>query len=443
VMSTYAMGVKENQRNDISYVHASGMDPARLVFWVKYGGLLPTEEALQWMKQHHADCYASPRLGFPVPGVKEWQSSSRRSELYGDFCRTYLETARQYLRKRPKDTLWFLDHYWKIGKEAVFWKDLFIAENIRFIIYQVPASENFIPSLAMSEIGGIAAYMERSILFEYCTFIHNAPNHLRFVTGPYSLNHMPEPSFTSLAVQTGALNIGGKRGIVPDIEKLHGTSRIIIAVFDEMPNEWYFGDSVQQMYQTLINLVDMDDRFGLLVKTKKPAVLERLKDIAAELERLRANGKCLVADWTVTSTDAAAAADIVVGVPSTAVFESLLIGARTVVFNPMRSGARVFCENNGLNRRFFEDGENMSTALRRYADGTDDSVGDCSDLVPKIDPFSDERGGERMGEYVQWCLEGFDTGLDRGQTITKANERYAETWGRDKLNQKNVYEPLM
>jgi hypothetical protein len=48
-----------------------------------------------------------------------------------------------------------------------------------------------------------------------------------------------------------------------------------------------------------------------------------------------------------------------------------------------------------------------------------------------------------MGKYVQWCLDGFDAGLDRGQTIARANERYAQAWGRDKLDQENVYEPLM
>jgi hypothetical protein len=160
-----------------------------------------------------------------------------------------------------------------------------------------------------------------------------------------------------------------------------------------------------------------------------------------ELRRLESAGKCLTANWKVTAANAAAHSDIVVLVPSTVAFESVLTGKRTILYNPMRSGSKLFYTNNGLNRRVFEDAEAMKQALIRFVDGKDDTVGDCSDLVLRIDPYNDRRGAERMGNYLKWCLEGFDAGLGRDQAVEEANKRYTKAWEKDKLTSKNAYSP--
>ncbi|MCP4710343.1 MAG: hypothetical protein GY869_17105, partial [Planctomycetes bacterium] len=285
------------------------------------------------------------------------------------------------------------------------------------------AGTNFIPTLAISENGGIAVSMERSILLDYCTYIHNSPNHLNFVTGPYSLTQIPEPSFSISSIQAGGLNIDVEYGVIDGIEQLKSRSEIIVTIFDEMPTDWFVGDSIGPLYRAMIALVDKDGRFGLLIKSKKQQVLNRLKAIYEDILRLKASGKCLVADSKSTPSTAAANSDLVVCIPSTAALESVLTGTRTIIFNPMRSTSGIFYSNNGLGKRVFQDSKTLLEALQRYADGADGSIGDCCDLVPFIDPFNDIKGAERIGNYLKWCLEGFDTGLDRSQTITAANER--------------------
>ena len=49
------------------------------------------------------------------------------------------------------------------------------------------------------------------------------------------------------------------------------------------------------------------------------------------------------------------------------------------------------------------------------------------------DPFRDDRGGERIGTYMQWLQEGFNEGLERQGALERANTLYAEAWGEDKL----------
>jgi hypothetical protein len=439
IMATYAMGISRERRNDISYFHAAAIKPERMAFFIKTHKMIPSPREFQWLRENHADCYAGPMVKTTIPGVRPWQSSPNLKKILKDFYRIYLKTFLQCLSGREKWSFWLLDQYWEMGLETARWKDFFYTNQISIIVHQVPAETNFIPTLAISEIGGMAVSMERSILLDYCTYIHNSSGHLNFVTGPYSLTQIPEPSFSLFTIQSGGLNIDVHDSVIDGIEQLKSQSEIIIAIFDEMPTDWFVGDSIGQLYQAMIDLVDKDGRFGLLIKSKKPQVFDRLKAIYKEIQRLKTRGKCLVADWQVTPSTAAANAHLVVCIPSTAAFESMLIGTRIIAFNPMRSIARIFYSNKGLGRRVFEDSQTLLEALEKYANGQDNSIGDCSDLVSFIDPFNDKKGAERIGNYLNWCLEGFDAGLDRGQTIAAANERYMKEWGKDKITDENAY----
>ena len=59
-------------------------------------------------------------------------------------------------------------------------------------------------------------------------------------------------------------------------------------------------------------------------------------------------------------------------------------------------------------------------------------LGDWSEHLDDIDPFRDNRGGERIGTYIP-VLEGFEQGMDREENISKANRLYADIWGEDKI----------
>ena len=71
-------------------------------------------------------------------------------------------------------------------------------------------------------------------------------------------------------------------------------------------------------------------------------------------------------------------------------------------------------------------------------------LGDWSEHLDDIDPFRDNRGGERIGTYMRWLLEGFEQGMDREENILKANQRYAKAWGKDKIfkSTKRITRPI-
>ncbi len=443
IMATYAMGLFDGKRNDISYYHAAGLTPDRMAFYFRYNDLLPSQEEQQWLQENRVTCVAASTMKARIPGVPKWKPSPRFKTFLNIFYGNYIKTTLQALRRRKPYSLWVLDKVWEMGKTTVEWKDFFSHNQVGIVVHQVPAVNNFLPNLAMSEIGGISCLMERSILFDYCTYIHNSPNHLSFVTGPYSLTQIPEPTFSAYTVQTGALNVGDASVPIEGYEALRGRCKVIVGIFDEMPNDWFFGDSVEEMYLALVELARRDSRFGLLIKTKKPQVLERLEKVNRAIVELEKEGKCLIADWKVTAFDAAAHSDVAVLVPSTVAFESVLTRTRVLLYNPMRSGSKLFYTDSGLNRRVFEDAPSMVSALVRYAEGKDDSVGDCSVLYHVIDPYEDRKGAGRMGHYLKHCLDGFAAGKERAEILSGANDVFTQQWGEDKITHDTSYEAYL
>lgn len=440
IMVTYATGLLPGQRNDISYFHAANIHPSRLLVFFRVAKYPPLQEELDWIAKNNISCISAQGMKSEFPGIPSWTPSPDLKTERRRFARHYLKSLFQALSLGKKHSWWFLDKLWKGGMDTAYWKDFFGNNKVSVYMNPNPSEFNFIPDLAMSEIGGLVAEAERSIRFDYCTYIHNPATHIDFITGPYSLTQVPERPFGLARVQTGALNVMESMQADPRALELKKKVRFLVTVFDESANDVFFGSSIRQLYRTVVDLVKGDDRFGIYLKTKKDDVLANMPDIQEEIKALTSANRCLLSDWKVSSAAASVLADIVISVPSTAAFESVITGTRTLLFNPMRSGSRLFYRNIGLNRRIFEDGPTLIEAVKKFADGNDDFIGDCSDIAREIDPFRDSLGPKRIGEYLQWCLAGIDNGMTPREIIHTTGQRYTKIYGKDKLTLENHHE---
>jgi hypothetical protein len=99
----------------------------------------------------------------------------------------------------------------------------------------------------------------------------------------------------------------------------------------------------------------------------------------------------------------------------------------------MRTGSSLFYSNEGKGRRIFECQDSLVQAIRDHTAGSRTGIGDCSDLVAEVDPFDDGQGASRLGMYLQWCLNGFEAGMEREEVIVQANELYAAEWGHERV----------
>jgi len=435
LLAQYSLGMNGDERNDIPFIHAVDFDLARLNFVIQNPIFLPDTSEVRWMLENNASFFFGPDVSLSHPEIPSWRSSWNRRREWIQFCKTFLKFSLQRLKYREKYSLWLLFHLWEVGKKTSYWKDYFISNEVKVAVHSFPSAKQFLFNLSLSEVGGISIQIEQTVLYDYCTYIHNFPCHIKFVTGPYSLTQIPEPLYSQHTIQCGAIQSFDKNLGLNGIDMKNNKKQIVIALFDEMPNDWFFGDSIRQLYEALIDLVQNDRRFYLLVKTKKNQVFKRLQDVKTTLKQLQQEGKCQLLEWKTSVSTAVHYSDLAVSVPSTAAFESVLAGKPTIVFNPMRTGMNLFYKNSGLNRRVFEDEQSMIFALKKFAEG-DSTVGDCRELLPELDSFNDGQGAERIGTYIQKCLEAFDYGQSREDILRTTNQWYAELWGDDKLSKR-------
>jgi hypothetical protein len=439
VMVNYSMGLTIGQRTDIAFYHDSPLTASQLMVYCLVDSHLPNERELAWIKENKIHTVANTWITRSLPGVTKRQPTPARNALLKEFYELYLRTYSQCRNNKNKYDMWLLDQYWSLGTQAADWIDFFIYNNVGAIVNLTPGEINFIPSYAISQCGGVSIECERSILFDYCTFIHNPPNHISFIAGPYSLTQIPEPKLSNYTIQAGMINFAETHnpieGLMPAAK-----DKFIITIFDENSNDVFHGRSIREMYEAMLDLLDEDNRFFLLIKTKKPIVLQKLPDVNERVLKNCAAGRCLLADWKVSASNASLTADLVVAAPSTAAFEGALSGTPTIVYNPMRSGSKIFYRNNGLNRRVFEDPEAMKEAVKRMAKGEDNTIGKCEDIAAEVDPMADGKGANRIGTYIKWCLDGLDKGMTREDILKEANKRYTDAYGKNTVTHENSFE---
>lgn len=439
IMVHFSLGVDRDMRNDIPFLPISDFDLSRVLFYFKYANKSPSAFDLKYFKEKGIDCFADPQISETIRDIPEWRSTDIFQKERARFGRKYVKIFPRVFFLGKGHANWILAKCWEMGMKMAFWKDFFLSNNVGILVHSIASANNFIANLALSEIDGIAVDVERSIFFDYCTYIHNLPCHVRFVTGPYSAAQIQEPAFSQHTLESGAFDNFRKDGQAERLEMHKKDGRIVLALFDEIPNDVFFGNSIEDFYRAALDLASADNRFFLLIKTKKPGVLEKLPNLKKEIEQLDLEGKSLFLDWKTTVSAASSCSDMVMSLPSTAVFESVVSGTPTVVYNPMRSGSSILYRNNGYNRRIFEDAATMVAALKAFADGKDKKIGDCSDIVMEIDSFRDGLGAERIGEYLKWCLAGFDGGMSRDEILEKANESYVLKWGIAKTTDKKSH----
>ena len=65
----------------------------------------------------------------------------------------------------------------------------------------------------------------------------------------------------------------------------------------------------------------------------------------------------------------------------------------------------------------------------------DNKFGNWSSYLNEFDPFRDGKAANRIGNYLNWILEGYRKGESRDMILENAADRYANLWGEDKVIQ--------
>lgn len=227
----------------------------------------------------------------------------------------------------------------------------------------------------------------------------------------------------------------------------------ILAFTDENSHDeerWALGHvNTRANYAFLLERLLREPWLGLIVKPKRPANLRRrLGPVADLLARAEATGRCFVYEEGIyhgafPPVAAALGADVMIHghlSAATAGLESALAGIPTLLMDREGWSRSPLYHQLGVGRVVFTEWEALWTACREHWGSPRGAhgFGDWSLVLDELDPFRDGRAAERVGTYIQWLLDGFRSGLGRETVMADAAQRYAESWGKDKVQSVNM-----
>jgi len=224
----------------------------------------------------------------------------------------------------------------------------------------------------------------------------------------------------------------------------------IVCVLDENSADdkrWHTGHELQQEnYSVILEEVIRTPWLGVIFKPKTSAnIRRRLGPVNDLLTAAEKTGRCLVLEGRgagyASSTPvllAGLASDVVIHghlAAGTAALECVLSGIPTALID--REGApesKLYELPTGKVRfaNWEEAVESLMTHFRAKNGVSDFGIWDET-FLREMDPFRDDKGGARMGEYLQWLIDGFDRGQDRQRILEEAASRYRDRWGEDKV----------
>ena len=192
-----------------------------------------------------------------------------------------------------------------------------------------------------------------------------------------------------------------------------------------------------KFYQSILQWILDDSTIGLVIKSKKPAVIDNLPMIHPLLNKALKTDRCIKIENELGRfpSEASSGADMAIGCGiSSAVIEAVIGGCRGIHYDMTNLKNHEFYKW-GYEKVVFDDLDRMMASLKKYKENphSNSELGDWTPYLNELDPFRDGRGGERMGTYMRWLLEAFDKGKNRDEAMQYANKLYTNKWGNDTI----------
>ncbi len=430
----YAEGFDPCRRNDLNWFEGSGISPERVLIYFdspdNKDGKPVRKEVTRGLR----------RAGFGLVALSKGIIEDRNCEVW----HRPREDKDVLLEAKPGSDIsdkWVYWHGNELIKSVGYWRAFYRDFNIKI---------NYIPEEGMAKSyaqaiafdmdgarGGLLVGKQRSEAFlPYRYYLGYHPKHVFFMWNARAVKRVdPECERIESVVLSGypydALKGHRSAGKSHPADDLRSKGAgIAIALFDNMHGRDYYisTEKMHGFYTAFFKWALEDERVGLILKSKKSLVIERLPGVKPMLNSLISSGRCikLEDEWGRYPTDASFGADFAIGAGiSTAVVESVLAGCKGIHYDLTRLKSYEFYDW-GFGRIIFNDLEEMIGALKRYmADPmSEPGLGDWSGHLKDLDPFLDWKGGVRMGLYMRLLLNSYDDGRTREAAIQEADTKY-------------------
>lgn len=447
----YREGLNLQRRTDIVWFPYSGIEEAQVLMYFddlgverKYKFIFSiSPQILNDLKKLCLKYVLIPGLGTTKKRTYGWAPS-----------KSHLPDWLINLKKQKTDDIgkWIINISQKIVRQVYFWKDFFETFNVKILFLPDEGdATHLLQGMAFDILGinaGITVGKQRSI--------HGWPPESKF--GFYSKdliftwnNRFTEyliPKYNEVNTQivTGHpndMNFYSSNLEMQDIKRhlIRNGARFIVALFDtgygEATDINFVTSEIKRLYKYFLVWVIEDPSIGIVIKSKKPNILQKISDMLPLLSEAERTGRCARVrnERGRFPSEAAKIADFAVGANvSSALIEAVIAGCKGVHYHYEFPIWHEYYKW-GYEKLVFTNLDRMMEALKGYKanPASNPSLGDWTPYLHLLDPFRDGLGGERMGTYLRWCLKGFGDGLARKDVIDQASKKYAAEWGDDKV----------
>mgnify|MGYP001223688476 CR=1 FL=1 len=451
----YDEGINLNRRSDIFWFQGSSIDPSSVLIYFKNRSRLERYEnskevidtvekyGFRWITMFGGEFNGKKNEWMPNVKVKEL--SLKRIQKRIESCKP-MDNTECWLKEEAKHLL----------AKVSYWYSFFEAHNVKVHYDPIETGlENIAKNIAIDLLGGCSIGKVRSYptMGQNGVYPYYYHNHIFFTYGNDSAErYMKSDNFKRNILVSGYPYGETTEKVKKEVNKVTQSLKrqrvkLTFLLLDDMHSmgehctQSIYTPELTRFYKFFLQWVIEDNEVGLIVKSKKTIVIENLSEIHPLLDQAEKTGRCynVTNPLGVKSGDWAQAADFSVAISSAfsgAFIDSVIAGCKGIFYD---FPGCCFEEHGHLPDKnakvIFSDWDEIEKELRKYKNDPSSYgyLGDWSSYLDELDPFRDNRGGERIGTYMRWLQEGFNEGLDRNGAIDRANRLYAEAWGDDKV----------
>lgn len=450
------------QRGIIACHYTQGIDPSRRndLNWYPESGI-SAEQILIYFDSNNIDTIVDKSISKEIiqkienQGFK-WVVLEKGIIEGGDdhYWHPHEKSKNLFVEKgmgQNKVEKWIVDVANDLLSQVHYWRSFYDDFNVR--IHYTPEeglAKNIAQAIAFDiekVNSGFLVGKQRSEIFLphslYCIGYH--PKHIFFVWNK-RLGYYFSPNYNQNDVFIIAGYTNELFRVNEDISNLNFCQKLksegigfVIALFDNMygPDVHFSKKGMIEFYQSILQWLLDDSTIGLIIKSKKPFVINNLLEIHSLLNKALKTNRCIKIENELGRfpSEASFGADMAVGYGiSSAVIEAVIGGCKGIHCDMTNLKNHEFYKW-GYEKIVFDDLDKMMASLKKYKENphSNSELGDWTPYLNELDPFRDGKGGERMGTYMRWLLESFDKGKNRNEAMEYANKLYSERWGSDKI----------
>ncbi|CAA7613529.1 conserved hypothetical protein [Candidatus Terasakiella magnetica] len=216
--------------------------------------------------------------------------------------------------------------------------------------------------------------------------------------------------------------------------RMHPATRFVITAFDTGfgPLVHNSEDHLRTFFSTIIDLVERNSQWGLIIKPKKRPEESGALSLSGRLLALERQGRCLILEPRFKVGVAALAADVVVGIPINSAAELGALRGRPTLHLDLTGliDGPLYHSGKAAGIIHSEVGSFVQ-AIERIARGEPSGI-DRSAWADLIDRFNDQAGRHRAGALVGDFVR-MRQSLSADRALEAAMAHYAAEYGKDRV----------